>query len=90
MEDLGGGGGCGGGERERGRERERVAWSASFLSSSPGHSGLESAQDGADGVNGADLGALHHRVPGDSSRQRLRIQRDHRQPGEDPPSSRIR
>lgn len=41
-------------------------------------------EDGADGVDGAHHGELHHVLPGDPTWQRLPFQRDHREPGQDP------
>lgn len=80
------GGACGGawGEREREGEVGQPVFSSVVRARRGGR------QDGADGVDGADLGALHHGLPGDPPRQRLRIQRDHRRPGEDPAGSDIR
>lgn len=85
-------------EEERGAEGEEGCVVRHFFSlfffSSAARSLVKRARterkDGADGVHGADLGALHHLLPGDPTRQRLPVERDHRQPDQDPRGSGVR
>lgn len=69
-----------GGGRQRGGRVVRVP---SLLLSISRPCTRTEGKDGADGVDGAHHGSLHHVLPGDPTRQRLPVQRDHRQPGQD-------